>query len=276
MTICAGPAALVCWSAKPMAIVESGFIRPANSKPAFSAIARGRPICMNMMRGVWKLISPLNVRRGHEVAVEVVAALQPQRDRGQVGQRVAAQLEQHVVALDHHVDVEAVLGAARDQRARPADDAVDHVGGRGHRLDQHGTARVGERGRDLGCHQRRRQPVEVRQAVGHREDQHAGRAGRVAVLDGVQRPVQDVLLVRAGGTGQLRRQEHRVDGRELERDVPGAVVDHEGRADEVPQVELDVGEHHGRGIGPRDGGGQLLQQRGLGEEEGCCCAGLES
>ena len=47
-----------------MAIVESGFIRPANSKPAFSAIARGRPICMNMMRGVWKLISPLNAGEG--------------------------------------------------------------------------------------------------------------------------------------------------------------------------------------------------------------------
>ena len=58
MTICAGPAASVCWSTKPMAIVESGLIRSANSKPAFWATACGKPICMYMLRGVWKLSSP--------------------------------------------------------------------------------------------------------------------------------------------------------------------------------------------------------------------------
>ena len=47
-----------------MAIEESGLIRPANSKPALSAIARGRPICMNWTRAVWKLSSPLKSGEG--------------------------------------------------------------------------------------------------------------------------------------------------------------------------------------------------------------------
>jgi hypothetical protein len=58
VTISAGPAPLTCWSTKPMAIGESGFIRDANSKPCWPASLRGRPGCRNWMRGVWKSSSP--------------------------------------------------------------------------------------------------------------------------------------------------------------------------------------------------------------------------
>ena len=90
--------------------------------------------------------------------------------------------------------------------------------------------------------QRLGQPAEVRQAVGHREDQHARRAGREARLDGVQRLGQRGLVGSRRRAGQHDRQEQGVDGRELRGDVTRAVVEDLRRVDEGAQIELDIGE----------------------------------
>src|SRR5450432_699787 len=68
----AGPAAFVCWSMNPMAIVEFGFIRPANSRPALLASLRGRPCCTNWMRGVPKLNSPPKFGDGTEAPLRLL------------------------------------------------------------------------------------------------------------------------------------------------------------------------------------------------------------
>src|SRR6185437_2414383 len=59
-----GPAALVCWSTKPIVIDELGLIRGANSKPYWLAILRGRPTWTNWIRWVCQLNSPLKLGDG--------------------------------------------------------------------------------------------------------------------------------------------------------------------------------------------------------------------
>jgi hypothetical protein len=72
------------------------------------------------------------------------------------------------------------------------------------------------------------------------------------------------------GAGQPGREQQCVDGRELDGDIAGSVIENLCRVDEAAHRELDVGERGGRGGRPHHGGGKLPEQRDLGNEK---CAG---
>ena len=214
VTIAGGPLALTCWSTKPMAIEELGLILGANSKPCSSAILRGSPGCTNWIRGAWKLKSPLKSGEGTWRPSRLLLPCSHKAAALKIDQRVAAEMEEHVVGFDLHVDVEAVLGDVGNEGARPAHEAAGDVRGEGDRLFEHRAARVGEQGRHDAVDQRLREPAEVRQPVGHREDEQARRASRVAGLDDGQGIGERRLVITGRRAVQHDRQEQGVDRRE--------------------------------------------------------------
>ena len=202
----------------------------------------------------------VEVGRGHGVAVQRVGpALQPLVDVVQVAERVAAHLEEDVVLLDADVDVEALLGHALDA----ADEAVDDVGGAGHRLFEHEAAGVRGQPRDLGRDQRRGQPPEVGQPVAG-EDEGARGAERVVGLDGGQGVGQRLLVGLGRSPVQLGGQEKVEDGAEPGGDVAGAVVERLGGRQERADVELDVRGRRGGQHRPDRPDCELLEQGHLG------------
>ena len=170
--------------------------------------------------------------------LELVTPAEPRDHIGKDARVVAAQREQHVIALDGHVDVVAQLADAWISRA--------DIGRAGHCLFQHVPAGIRGKPRHVRRYERSRKaagkPAEIRQSIGDKCEQRR-RAPRIELLDHLYRAADRRLPLLRRGPVERRGKEDSVNRRHLE--FHAASVGLRRHRKERGNVELGVGRASG-------------------------------